>query len=172
MRRIMRQFQSKASNVRLRQEALNRLKVLNHSRQNEFALRLKVESGGCSGFQYILNLVPRDSISSDDKVIEQDGCTVLVDNASLPFVSSCEIDFVEDLARAAFQVVKNDVASAKCGCGASFNIGFYKLLIYFIRLVCFGRPCSIWLRVSSAGIQRVSISRFNCSLLVSYRSRR
>ena len=130
MRSITRHFQSKASDLVLRKDALNRLKQMNSSRPNIVALRLKIESGGCSGFQYILDLVPLDSTTPDDKVIEQDGCTVLVDIASMPFVSNCEIDFKEDLIRAAFQVVKNEVASAKCGCGASFNIGFYYLHIH------------------------------------------
>jgi len=87
------------------------------------AIKLRVESGGCSGFQYIIDVVPISAISASDKIFEQNGCLISVDETSLSFVDSCEIDYTEDMVRTAFQVVKNDIAAAKCGCGSSFNIG-------------------------------------------------
>ncbi|MGI9521884.1 MAG: iron-sulfur cluster insertion protein ErpA [Hyphomicrobiaceae bacterium] len=82
-------------------------------------LRVSVEGGGCSGFQYKFDLVstPED----DDLVIVNDGATVLVDAVSLPFLAGSEIDFVDQLIGASFQV-KNPNATAACGCGTSFTI--------------------------------------------------
>jgi iron-sulfur cluster assembly accessory protein len=82
-------------------------------------LRVSVEGGGCSGFQYKFDLVAeRDA---DDLVIEKGGARVLVDPVSLGLLNGSEIDFVEDLMGAAFKV-KNPNATASCGCGTSFAI--------------------------------------------------
>lgn len=82
-------------------------------------LRLSVLGGGCSGFQYQFDLVT--TRQDDDLAIERDGVTVLIDETSLPFVEGSEIDFVEDLIGASFQV-RNPNASSSCGCGTSFAI--------------------------------------------------
>ena len=82
-------------------------------------LRVSVEGGGCSGFQYKFDLVAeRDA---DDLVIEKGGARVLVDPVSLGLLSGSEIDFVEDLMGAAFKV-RNPNATASCGCGTSFAV--------------------------------------------------
>ncbi len=82
-------------------------------------LRVSVEGGGCSGFQYRFDLV-RDG-ESDDLRIERDGATVLVDQISLPYLAGSELDFVDDLIGASFRV-KNPNAKAACGCGTSFTV--------------------------------------------------
>ena len=82
-------------------------------------LRVSVEGGGCSGFQYRFDLV-RDG-ESDDLRIERDGATVLVDQVSLPYLAGSELDFVDDLIGASFRV-KNPNAKAACGCGTSFTV--------------------------------------------------
>jgi iron-sulfur cluster assembly accessory protein len=82
-------------------------------------LRVSVEGGGCSGFQYRFDLVA--DRAADDLVIEKAGARVLVDPISLGLLSGSEIDFVEDLMGAAFRV-KNPNATASCGCGTSFSI--------------------------------------------------
>lgn len=82
-------------------------------------LRVSVEGGGCSGFQYKFGLV--DKPASDDLVIERDGATVLVDPVSVQYMEGAEIDFVDDLIGAAFKI-NNPVATASCGCGTSFSI--------------------------------------------------
>jgi iron-sulfur cluster insertion protein len=81
-------------------------------------LRVAVEGGGCSGFQYDIKL---DDPASDDLVLEKDGQKVLVDLVSLPFLSNAEIDFTEELIGARF-VVNNPNAVSGCGCGTSFSI--------------------------------------------------
>ena len=82
-------------------------------------LRLGVEGGGCSGFQYKFGL--EDAPGPDDVATETDGVTLLVDEVSLPFVAGGEVDYVEALGGASFQV-KNPNAAAGCGCGSSFAV--------------------------------------------------
>lgn len=82
-------------------------------------LRVSVDGGGCSGFQYGFNLV--SSFEPDDVVIERDGATVVIDPISLQFLGGSEIDFVDDLIGAHF-TVQNPNATASCGCGTSFSI--------------------------------------------------
>ena len=82
-------------------------------------LRLSVEGGGCSGFQYKFGLA--DSPEGDDLVIEQDGVRLLVDAVSLDLVAGSEVDYIESLGGAAFKVTNPNAASG-CGCGSSFAI--------------------------------------------------
>jgi len=82
-------------------------------------LRVSVEGGGCSGFQYKFD-VDR-ARAEDDLVIERDQAVVLVDPASVPFLAGSEVDFVDDLIGASFRV-HNPNATASCGCGTSFSI--------------------------------------------------
>ena len=82
-------------------------------------LRLSVEGGGCSGFQYKFDLA--DSAEGDDAVSETDDVLLVVDPISLDLVSGSVVDFVESLGGAAFRV-ENPQAAAGCGCGSSFGI--------------------------------------------------
>ncbi|MBX6426618.1 MAG: iron-sulfur cluster insertion protein ErpA [Variibacter sp.] len=82
-------------------------------------LRVSVEGGGCSGFQYKFD-IDRER-ASDDIVVERDGVVVLVDPVSSRFLAGAEIDYVEDLIGASFRV-NNPNATASCGCGTSFSI--------------------------------------------------
>ena len=82
-------------------------------------LRLSVEGGGCSGFQYKFDLA--DSAESDDSVSETEGVRLVVDPISLDMIAGSTIDFVESLGGAAFKV-ENPQAAAGCGCGSSFGI--------------------------------------------------
>ena len=82
-------------------------------------LRLSVEGGGCSGFQYRFDLA--EGVDNDDTVSETDGVRLLVDPVSLDLVSGSTVDFVESLGGAAFKV-ENPNAAAGCGCGSSFGI--------------------------------------------------
>lgn len=82
-------------------------------------LRLSVEGGGCSGFQYKFDLA--EGADSDDAVSETDGVRLVVDPISLDLVAGSVVDFVESLGGAAFRV-ENPNAAAGCGCGSSFGI--------------------------------------------------
>jgi len=83
-------------------------------------LRIAVSGGGCSGFQYGISF--DDQKNPDDFVFERDGIAVIVDDTSLDLLNGAEIDFVEDLMGASFQI-KNPNAASSCGCGNSFSIG-------------------------------------------------
>jgi iron-sulfur cluster assembly accessory protein len=82
-------------------------------------LRVSVEGGGCSGFQYKFDLV--GGSEADDLVIEKGGAKVLIDPVSLGFLAGSEIDFVDELIGASFKI-NNPQATASCGCGTSFSI--------------------------------------------------
>ena len=81
-------------------------------------LRVAVDGGGCSGFQYSITL---SEAGLDDLVLEKDGQRVLVDQVSLPFLSNAVIDFTDDLIGARI-VVQNPNAKTSCGCGTSFSV--------------------------------------------------
>ena len=82
-------------------------------------LRVSVSGGGCSGFQY--GFAFDDTVNADDRTFERDGVTVVVDEVSLDLLAGSQIDFVEDLIGASFQIT-NPQATSSCGCGASFSI--------------------------------------------------
>lgn len=83
------------------------------------ALRVAVNGGGCSGFQYAFSF--DDARTDDDLVIERSGATVLVDTMSQLYLAGSEIDFVEDVIGSSFQI-RNPNATASCGCGSSFSV--------------------------------------------------
>ncbi len=82
-------------------------------------LRVSVEGGGCSGFQYKFDT--ERAKADDDVVIEKSGATVLIDPVSVNYMAGAEIDFVDDLIGSAFKV-NNPQATASCGCGTSFAL--------------------------------------------------
>ena len=82
-------------------------------------LRVSVEGGGCSGFQYKFDM--EHAKANDDLVISRDGAVVLIDPVSVNYMAGSEIDFVDDLIGASFRVV-NPNATASCGCGTSFSV--------------------------------------------------
>ena len=97
--------------------AFERLSEIGAAAQGQ-ALRVAVEGGGCSGFQYEIKL---DDIADDDLILEGSGEKVVVDSVSLPFLSNAVIDFSEELIGARF-VIENPNATSSCGCGTSFSI--------------------------------------------------
>jgi iron-sulfur cluster insertion protein len=109
-----------AAPVSLSANAAKRVAALIEQQGNkELKLRLTVSGGGCSGFQYGFDFDQEQK--PDDIVVTRDGVTMLVDNTSLLYLFGSEVDFVEDLVGASFQVV-NPNASSSCGCGSSFAI--------------------------------------------------
>jgi iron-sulfur cluster insertion protein len=107
--------------VLLTERAARRIAVLRTQENAENAfLRIAVSGGGCSGFQYGLSF--DDQRNEDDFIFERDGVGVVVDDVSLGLLSGAELDFVEDLMGASFQI-KNPNAASSCGCGNSFSIG-------------------------------------------------
>ena len=82
-------------------------------------LRVSVEGGGCSGFQYKFDI--DRTRAADDLVISRDGAVILIDPVSVNYMAGSEIDFVDDLIGSSFKVI-NPNATASCGCGTSFSI--------------------------------------------------
>ena len=108
-----------SANITLTERAAKRINQIASGDNAGKNLRVSVLGGGCSGFQYDFAL--DSERKDDDLVIERDGATVLIDSVSLVYVLGSEIDFVDDLIGAQFQV-NNPNATASCGCGTSFSI--------------------------------------------------
>lgn len=98
--------------------AFARLAEINTGAHKTQALRIAVEGGGCSGFQYDIKL---DDPAKGDLTLEGQGQKVVVDEVSLPFLSNAVIDFSEELIGARF-VIENPNATSSCGCGTSFSM--------------------------------------------------
>lgn len=107
------------TDVVLSDSAAERIRVIGAREGRPVMLRVAVEGGGCSGFQYNLDLV--DEAGPDDVRIENGGAVAVVDDISLAFLKGSVIDFVDELAGAQFRV-RNPNARSSCGCGVSFSI--------------------------------------------------
>jgi iron-sulfur cluster assembly accessory protein len=83
------------------------------------SLRVAVDGGGCSGFQYTFTVV--GGPAPDDLILERDGAVVLIDPVSIGYMQGSEIDFVDDLIGQSFKI-HNPNATASCGCGTSFAL--------------------------------------------------
>ena len=105
--------------VTLSPNAARRIRAIGEAEGRPVMLRVAIEGGGCSGFQYQFDLV--DAAQADDVTVERDGAAALVDPVSLALLKGSEIDFVEELAGAEFRV-RNPNAKSSCGCGVSFSI--------------------------------------------------
>jgi len=108
-----------APQVTLSDSAARRIAFLLSREAANSKLRVAVNGGGCSGFQYVFDF---DSTAADDDVvIEKNGAKVLIDSASLELLKGSEIDYVTEMVGASFQI-KNPNASTSCGCGNSFSV--------------------------------------------------
>ena len=100
--------------------AARRVKQIKESEGDDgLLLRVAVDGGGCSGFQYGFSL--DDSVHKDDRVFEENGVRVVIDEASLDLLAGSQVDFVEELGGSFFSM-KNPNAASTCGCGNSFAI--------------------------------------------------
>ena len=82
------------------------------------ALRVAVKGGGCSGFQYVFEIV--EKANDEDQVFEKEDCRVIIDKNSLQFLEGAEIDYSEELIGSSFKI-NNPNATSSCGCGTSFS---------------------------------------------------
>lgn len=105
--------------VTVTERAAKRIAEIAKGEEANTLLRVAVEGGGCSGFQYKFDLV--GAPAPDDLVLERSGATVLIDPVSLEYLAGSEIDFVDDLMGAAFKI-RNPNAVSSCGCGTSFSL--------------------------------------------------
>ncbi len=107
------------ANVTVTERAARRIGEILRGEPAGTMLRVSVEGGGCSGFQYKFD-TERER-ADDDIIIEQSGATVLIDPVSLNYIAGSEIDFVDDLIGSSFKI-NNPNATASCGCGTSFAL--------------------------------------------------
>jgi len=107
------------ANVTMSDRAARRIGEILKGEPAGAMLRVSVEGGGCSGFQYRFDV--ESTRAPDDVVLAHDGAVVLIDPVSLQYMTGAEIDFVDDLIGASFKI-NNPNATASCGCGTSFSI--------------------------------------------------
>jgi iron-sulfur cluster assembly accessory protein len=108
-----------AAAVTLTEGAAQRIGEILGSESSGAMLRVSVEGGGCSGFQYKFDIERQKA--DEDIVLRRDAAVVLIDPVSLGFLQGAEIDYVDDLIGASFKV-NNPNATASCGCGTSFSL--------------------------------------------------
>ncbi|HEY7385199.1 MAG TPA: iron-sulfur cluster insertion protein ErpA [Beijerinckiaceae bacterium] len=107
------------SDIILTERAAHRIKEIMGGEPSGSMLRVSVNGGGCSGFQYAFDI--ERTRQADDTVVERDGVTVLIDEMSRQYMQGATIDFVDDLMGQSFKI-ENPLATASCGCGTSFSI--------------------------------------------------
>ena len=93
--------------------------MLTQEDQSGLMLRISVSGGGCSGFQY--GFAFDDTVNADDRTFAHGPVTAVIDEMSLELLNGAEVDYVEELVGASFQI-KNPNAASSCGCGSSFSI--------------------------------------------------
>ena len=108
-----------APEIALTDSAAARVAAIAEKQGKPAILRLSVDGGGCSGFQYKFGFA--DAVEADDSVAENSGVKLVVDSISLDLVRGSAVDYVEDLGGAAFKVTNPNAASG-CGCGSSFSV--------------------------------------------------
>ena len=102
------------------ESAANKVKALVEEEKNpNLKLRVSVDGGGCSGFQYAFAF--DENVNDDDTLVEKNGASVLVDVTSMQYLNGSEVDYLEGLEGARF-VVNNPNAKSSCGCGSSFSV--------------------------------------------------
>ncbi|KAG0052229.1 [4Fe-4S] proteins maturation [Gryganskiella cystojenkinii] len=107
--------------VEITDKAVKQLKHIASRDNNPLqSLRITVDSGGCHGYQYLMDLT--DEVNEDDVLFDKDGGRILVDTITLPMISGSRIDFIEELIGSAFKVLANPHAAHSCGCDTSFEI--------------------------------------------------
>ena len=105
--------------VTISDSAVRRIGEILKSEVEGAMLRVSVEGGGCSGFQYKFDI--ERAKAEDDLVLARDGAVVLIDPVSVNYMAGSQIDFVDDLIGQSFKI-NNPQATASCGCGTSFSI--------------------------------------------------
>jgi iron-sulfur cluster assembly accessory protein len=107
------------STIILTERAARRINEIMTSEPEGSMLRISVNGGGCSGFQYAFDV--ERTRQNEDLVVEKDGANVLIDEVSVQYMDGAVIDFVDDLMGQSFKI-ENPLATASCGCGTSFSL--------------------------------------------------
>jgi iron-sulfur cluster insertion protein len=108
--------------ITITDRAFNRVRALIELEENkDQALRVSVDSGGCSGLMYNYELIKKENIEQDDYIVTKNDATIVVDSISKKFILDCTLDYIEELGSSYFSIT-NPNAKAKCGCGKSFVV--------------------------------------------------
>jgi iron-sulfur cluster assembly accessory protein len=107
------------NDIILTDRAASRIEEILATEPNGSMLRISVNGGGCSGFQYEFDVA--QSREADDTIVERNGSAVVVDETSMQFLKGSIVDFVDDLIGQSFRI-ENPQATSSCGCGTSFSI--------------------------------------------------
>jgi iron-sulfur cluster assembly accessory protein len=108
---------NKFFSIKLTKNCANKIKNL----KNNSKLRLMVDGGGCSGYQYIFK-IEENIDTKEDIIIEEEGAQLVIDKLSIDFVKDSTIDYKETLIKSGFYVVENENAEMNCSCGSSFSL--------------------------------------------------
>lgn len=120
--------QGKLLTIDIAPRAIEKLTDLMKSESNpDLALRISVESGGCHGFQYNLDLSNTNTLTEDDCLFEKGGAKILIDDSSLNVLKESKVDYTTELIGSMFKIVESPYMVSSCGCGSSFDIDFDKL---------------------------------------------
>jgi iron-sulfur cluster assembly accessory protein len=112
---------STTSQLKLSDSCVRQLQTILKNKSEK--LRVLVEGGGCSGFQYKFTIEPNNSINKEeDQIIERDGAQIIVDKDSLELLKGSTIDYQEELIKSSFRIINNPNAEQGCSCGTSFSI--------------------------------------------------
>jgi len=109
----------KPSSIELTDSCVQRLSDL-YQTDSSRLLRVSVEGGGCSGFQYFFNLDSK--FDAEDCVIEKNGAKIVIDRQSLEYLEGATVDFQSELIRSSFRILNNPKADSGCSCGVSFSL--------------------------------------------------
>jgi iron-sulfur cluster assembly accessory protein len=110
------------SSLILTKSCAKRIKSLQDKSKNEkLYLRVAVEGGGCSGFQYVFEMVD-EPIEDDDRIFKREGSQVVIDETSFEVIKGSTIDYVQEMIRSSFAVMNNPQSESACGCGSSFAV--------------------------------------------------
>ncbi|SOV73688.1 iron-sulfur assembly protein, putative [Plasmodium sp. gorilla clade G3] len=110
--------------IQLTNEAINKMKEINLKYKNSKALKVCVEAGGCSGFQYSFSLIDKNNIKDKEQIVYDKDCIVVIDKQVIDILKNSKIHYINNLISKKFTIENIQNISSKCSCGNSFDIDF------------------------------------------------
>ncbi|KYO03506.1 putative iron-sulfur assembly protein [Plasmodium gaboni] len=110
--------------IQLTNDAINKMKEINLKYKNSKALKVCVEAGGCSGFQYSFSLIDKNKIKDKEQIVYDKDCIVVIDKQVIDILKNSKIHYINNLISKKFTIENIQNISSKCSCGNSFDIDF------------------------------------------------